>query len=335
MNYKPPMRSRVDNDFDRFLRMMQEHFSSDFDSVIDSDLYKRLSAQVLDIVSGKDNYQDKDDKELSSDDLYAPVPSDDDNVDNRSKIPVETIRSVENFLMFYYGKTFDLRTRLDIVWRLTACRKRFKKGQNSLAEYIPIPPDWYEMRVEDARFLDSANQDGRIVMLVELAIRLIDGPFGGLRFRQRVPYKFLIGSFAHTVGFRYFKDVCKGDFVGCAFIGLFDTSRDIPMVTKFDAKHSQKSKNTQKYRARRTACKYGFTWSCPDCSLGHAVGGEWSYGTQASRCMFATHSATYVKKFCPECLKEGFFDPIRKDKSCLNCTEGKYENWAKFLQEHD
>lgn len=216
----------------------------------------------------------------------------------------------------FYGSRLNYFSGSELAWRLAARAKRMVAGLPLSRSFELCEPHWVGLKIEDCHH-SKPSKEGK--PMLALTMRIYDGRFAGMSFRQRMPYRFVIAKLARDIGFQVFRKVHKNELVGCHFGGLLDTTeREYPRITEFYAPMSVANFNRASRKDRAEACLKGHLWLCHQCTLGHLVCDDQEKNSHMY-CRRGTHSRTFVKKDCPRCHKEEWFDPASPGVVCMGC----------------
>ncbi len=308
---------------------------------ITADKFKEFSEEAHRIVFGKVTYDE------SGSHFEEPVVDDQmkDDLATESQVEPEQIKYVglrakaidglNALLRSYHGKLFDHETRSELAWRVAAGYKVLKMGQPLSLSITPSDPEWVGFRIDDVRFGKVFKGQKGPVQTLDLNLRILSGKFSGLRFRQMIPYRYVLFKMARDIGFPAFKKLDKSDLVLAYFSGMLDTQGKYgPAVTEFHASESLKKRNKLLYAERRRPCIKGYDWPCSKCTIGHKSARSLNSEAKeiTGQCSRATHSSTYLLRPCSRCKKDGYFDPSENEFSvCIKCRNSEVQSKLKVL----
>lgn len=236
---------------------------------------------------------------------------------NTSRLWSKRANIFGEMLFNYYGREINSIDRDNISWRIAACFKQLKRFKPIERDFKPIEPAWYPARIEDARH-GAPTKAGKPT--ISATFRLFDGPFGGLTFVQRMPYKYWMYVIKRALGFPAYKRLHKNEFAQARIAGLLDTTEGY-RFSEFFPSSGMQAFNRDLRKSREAPCLYGYKWACIDCTRGHslanyerAADGKEMY----SDCERATHSMTFKKGMCPRCKRDDAWFDVG-DKICVTC----------------
>lgn len=223
--------------------------------------------------------------------------------------------ALRNLVASFYGSRLDHNTCTELAWRLAAGRKTLEDGINLAKEFGPCEPYWTGMKIVDCQH-SKPSKTGKHMLV--LTFRVFDGVFAGLKFRQSIPYRFVIAKFARDIGFPVFQKVHKNELVQCHFAALLDTNDRGPRAVEFHTPQSINNYNRALRKERAELCPKGHMWLCHQCSLGYTKCDD--FGEESTmHCPRATHSRTFEKKECLRCHRDAMFDPADAASVCVEC----------------
>lgn len=256
---------------------------------------------------------------------------------NSSPFTESAIGEMRQLITSYYGKTLTLNLRREMAWRVAGCLPRILARQKILYSFCPCNEHWTGLRIEDCHHADPSQKGSA---MLALSLRVYDGPFAGMLFRQRMPYKFVLNKLARDIGIpRFASDVHRLDIVQFRMAGLLSVDReypDRPSILEFAVPGGVKTKNVklrkdrEKHVAEGTWCHLRCTWPCHSCSMGYAVCDE-SVGARKG-CKLATHSKPFVEKHCPACDRASDFDPSDVGNVCIACKSKEADERIRRAQ---
>lgn len=221
--------------------------------------------------------------------------------------------AVRQMMAAYVGRTLDWQVRRSIFWRLAAAFDRLLDNEKVDTQFTQTAPYWTGLRVLDAWY-SRPSREGK--SMVDVSMFVYGGPFAGLDFTQRVPWRWLMRVLAWDVGFTRFKRVHIGELVQARLIGLLDTSEvGRPKLAEYRGKAGIKAFN-RGLRKDRQFCRLGLAGhECWSCWMGYA----YEPGVM-DPCMKAAHSRRWVQRPCKACGHDGWFDPGYDTFTCLRCV---------------
>jgi hypothetical protein len=237
-----------------------------------------------------------------------------DIMDDVKTTPADAFPPLREILTPYYGKKLDHVTADPLAWRLAAGRDTMAKGEFLLDVFMPCEPYWTGLRIEDCHHA-IPSKEGK--PMIELVLRVYDGVFAGLRFSQKIPYKFVIAKLARDIGMPVYQKVHKNELVQCHFAGLIGYDRG-PRVSEFHTSPGIRTFNSKIRKERAKPCIKGYKWLCHQCTMGYLRMED----KEDSKlfCPRGTHSMTFKKQACPQCHKEeAWFDPALNSGVCIEC----------------
>lgn len=253
-------------------------------------------------------------------------------------IPDKALNVLDEVLRAYEGRTLDFEARNEMAWRIAGGFKLLRKGIRLKRSFGPGETDWTLLRIEDVLHGKVFNGQRGPVQTLELWFRVVSGPYSGLRFKQYIPYKFMMYKLAREIGFPAFTKIDKNELVLAYFVGNLNPDGKFgPEVLEFFASQSLKTRNRRLFKNRHEPCvkKEKYQWSCFKCTLGHKFGRSFDTESESvidGRCFRATHSNTYVKRLCSRCKEDGYFEPADKDSSvCIKCKNNEAYSRLKIM----
>jgi hypothetical protein len=214
-----------------------------------------------------------------------------------SKLWSKRANILEALLAGFQGKTMSPDVLSECAWRCAASLDCVMKFKSMKAAFEPGEPEWVSLRIEDVRW-------GRPTMAgkptFNITFRIFSGPFGGLTFDQRFPYKFWMYVVKRDLGFPAYKHVHKNEFVLGRLAGLLETrgltdTRDKAQISEFYASGGMRTWNSGLRKWRADDCRLGYGWACHECTMGH------SPATKNLSCLRGTHTNTYHQGTCIRC----------------------------------
>jgi len=335
----PPANTRFE--FSRIQVLHYELWSLAFNDAIDYTLvdeqFDKFCDRALRIVYGFDKRRPE-----GVESLIGSVGFDDDHVQasfkahsdvtktipDTSKVWSDRVKILHNLLFDYYGKEVTQVARDEIAWRIACSVGQLKKFKPMEKAFVARAPEWTMVRIEDMRY-GIPTHTGKPTLAV--TFRLFDGPFGGLTFIQRVPYKYWMAVIKRELGFPAYKHVHKNEFVLARMAGLLEV-QEYPRLNEFYSSSGMQVYNRALRKERVTPCTFGYKWECSSCTRGHSSAnfergpdGDLRY----SDCPRATHSMTYKQGSCQRCRKDdAWFDPGYK--MCVECATDLSRNAIKL-----
>lgn len=222
-----------------------------------------------------------------------------------------------NSLAHLAGRPLDRHELVETCWRLAG-------NLNSLRSGLPIP-DWRSLSdpffvpVEVLDHVRTLTRKRKPAALYTL--RFLAGPACPLTTRKTWPVGLIRAVVAQEIGFTPpwgtlpFED--SAQLVQTRFLVLQDPhlTGEVPQAPAFEqfaCTQYLRTFNRVLFKARRridAVCPRGYPLDevpCHTCPFGY------------DECPAATHSRTYVPRFCPRCGCETLHDPARKN-ICLQC----------------
>jgi len=232
----------------------------------------------------------------------------------KGRKPDACFTALRILLSKYYGQVLDYKSGSSLAWRIAAGAKLMAKGISTLGEFCPCDSYWTGLRIDEVNHVHP-SKEGK--PMLELVLRIYDGIFAGLRFTQRMPYRFVIAKLARDIGFQIYQKVHKNELVGAHFGGLLTCDSSGPRIAEFYSSMSINKANRDVRKDRTLPCLKGYRWLCHQCTIGYMKCDD--NQNSAWWCPRGTHSTTFVKQTCPACLKEAWFDPALNSKICIEC----------------
>ena len=227
-------------------------------------------------------------------------------------IPKLQWRTFSETLYFYYGQELTLALEEEYAWRLTAGWDRMRYGKHLAKEFcLSGKAQWQPCLIDDVRFRKPSLNNKAII---NLDIRVLDGPFGGLLFTQPMSFVYLIGRMAKEIGFGKYDHVHPMQVCRMLFAGVLDISinPEHPTITEFSMLNG--GWNSKLRKARKAACSFGHKWLCHVCPKGYHTWGA------DEQCNLATHRKSYTNSVeCVVCHKHEMMDPVDREKVCVWC----------------
>lgn len=194
----------------------------------------------------------------------------------------------------------------DIAWKMAGGMPVLKKGKSLSNEFAP-GLDWYGAIIWDIG-PGGMSKKGSAMLSVEL--RLIEGPYAGVRIRDRLPYKYVKNVLAVLLGCPIFKPKKVLDIVlfRCVVQIAFSSW---PKMKDFYCPGGALANNRRLFKIRQKTCINNWmNVTCSSCSKGFLG---------ASSCPFGVHPRTFVSKFCDRCKQSSLFDPGSNSPYCVTC----------------
>jgi len=230
---------------------------------------------------------------------------------------------VQQLLLGYTGCSVTTETYRNILWRLSAGRETMARRE-FLLPALPTTgePDsfWEGLFIESCGY---APPTAKGKLQLALSFRIMGGKYAGLRFEQNIPYFMVIFKIAKEIGFPKYKRTHYNELVKCVFIGnvVFEKrgGRLLPRVSEYHVTSAVKNLNTKLRKERAEPCKYiDYTWACHKCSCGYD-------DMESGRCERAVRPDALVRKPCPQCQKNSFFDANSTSAVCVGCQALPYK----------
>jgi hypothetical protein len=335
----PPADMRFE--FSRIQALHYELWSCAFNDSIDYTLvderYDMFCDRALRTVYGFDERRPEGVERLlgsvgfDDDHVQASFKANDDVTETKpdeSKVWSDRVKILSDMLFDYYGKEVTPVSRNEIAWRIAGSVGQLKKFKPMEKTFVARLPEWTMLRIEDMRY-GIPTHLGKPTLAV--TFRVFDGPFGGLTFIQRIPYKYWMAVIKRDLGFPAYKHVHKNEFVLARMAGLLEV-QEHPRLNEFYASSGMQAHNRKMRKERSTPCTFGYKWECCACTRGHSRAnfergpdGDLRY----SDCPRATHSMTYKQGSCPRCRRDdAWFDA--GDKMCVECKADLNRNAIKM-----
>lgn len=286
---------------------------------LDGELFESFAHHARTVVFGCGKVDDMLKEHMASD-----ILSNDPKAIERGPGAIgSSAHALNDLLRNYRGRELDPASRSELCWRIAAGRDQLAMGRSLQPRFVPLPPEWTGVRIEDSRFGKILNGKGGPVQTLALVMRAIGGVFAGLTFTQLMPYRYVMFKLAREIGFPVFKKLDKNDLVQGYFVGRLDPAgRYGPEVLEFDTTDSIRDHNRKVYKDRQKPCLKEFSWPCVKCTVGHM----WSCKSEDvadvdrdNQCRRGTHSRTYVQRTCEKCETDSWFEPDVASTMCLNC----------------
>jgi len=194
----------------------------------------------------------------------------------------------------------------DIAWRMAAGMPILRKGK-SLSNEFAAGVEWYGAVIWNI-VPGGMSQRGTVMLFVE--VRLMEGPYAGMRIKDRMPYKYVRNVLAVLLGCPTFKPRKVLD------IALFRCVVQIsvaawPKMNDFYCPGGATANNRRLFKLRqKRPCILGFQYLCSSCSKGFLG---------ADSCVFGTHPRTFEPRFCDKCKQSSLFDPGSTSPYCVTC----------------
>ena len=229
----------------------------------------------------------------------------------------------KQLLSWYDQRPATMDALWNIGWRLSAGYDWMMGGQ-ALAQALPVagPPEefWEGLFIESCGY-GPPTMKGKPQLT--LNFRILGGKYAGLRFSQNITYFIVTRKIACEIGFPKFKKTHYSELVKCIFIGrvVLENRGDklVPRVSEYHVTTGVKSFNMRVRKKRNEPCPYeGYTWPCHRCSRGYAEIGPTS-------CSRAVQPQALVRRPCPQCNRDSFFDPSSESKVCVSCQAAPYK----------
>ena len=162
------------------------------------------------------------------------------------------------------------------------------------------------------------SKTGKVQLV--LSFRILDGPYGGLAFKQYMPYRFVTAILAKDIGFPRFKGLHYLEMAGMWFVGLLVSDKWGPRLSEFSPTSASLDHNRKLRASRKMPCLRDFECVCHKCIVGYD--GD-------NPCIRAVHRFTFDKSWCPCCEHESYFDPAADSRICVVCTGKKFRELTK------
>ena len=224
-------------------------------------------------------------------------------------------RPIEECLAPFYGQKLTNERLSDIGWRLAAGYSSFAKGKAIMNDFLPgFGEHWAPMMIESVRGA-MLSKMGKAQL--ELSFRIFDGPYGGLCFKQRMPYRFVTAIMAKDIGFPRFTGLHYLEMSGMWLAGLIMSDRWGLRLNEFAPTAASLDHNRDLRKRRKDPCLRGFDCVCHRCVIGYDGGDP---------CIRAVHRWTFVERACPVCDKEfAMFDLASNSLICVECEARKFK----------
>lgn len=291
------------------------------DVTLDGEVFERFAEHARRIVFKTGRIDDKEKETLAE----GPLADQPESIRRSGGVISSAAMALEDLLRDYYGRKLDLKTRVELAWRVAAGFDQIKHGIKLERSLKAVPPDWAILRIEDSKFGRVFNGENGPVQTLQLSFRILNGVFAGLSFTQSIPYRYVMFKLAREIGFPSFTHLDKNDIVLAYFAGLLDPAGKYgPTVTEFFASEPLKTRNRRLFKKRSEPCHAKFNWPCVKCTLGHKYAGmEIEEDNVQKQCFRATHSNTYIKRVCASCSTDSWFEPDSVSNVCLSCENEK------------
>lgn len=231
-------------------------------------------------------------------------------------------RCFECCITAFYGQRLTDVNMKEMAWRLAAGHDRFKGGLNVYNAFQKEEEHWVPLRIEQVSFAPPSRA-GKVQLALRL--RALDGVFAGLVFSQRITFVFATKVIAKDLGFPRFEGMDHNELSQCHFVGsLLVENPQYPGIVEFAPTASSVAHNRRLRKARNEPCLRGFSFECHRCPIGYE--GE-------DPCIRGTHRASFVKKDCPACKVEAYFDPASDSQICVSCVKKKHLEQLKLAKQ--
>lgn len=234
-------------------------------------------------------------------------------------------RALAQMLMQYVGRTASHDTLSEIAWRTAAGLDYMNDDRVPSLTFHVTQPAWQPFHVVSV-FFHKVNEQQKLLITLEL--RVLAGIFSGLKFRQVLPYKFLVFKLAREVG-SFGRDIpMPKEIAGYWLAGLLDTTNyEYPRITDYKVTSACQGHNRMLRRLRDEKCPRGYANACVACPVGYddkapnidpcvsltTDGAYWTFRP--------SHPKHYVIQKCFTCKADSLFDPELRTSLCVKCQD--------------
>lgn len=261
--------------------------------VLEGDLFDKVVGDVLDLLFNFAQRRPEGAEEIARE--KATTDHTAEGMRGTSKLWSKRANIFEAMLAGFQGKTMTPEMLNECAWRCAASFDCLMKFKAMHLAFTPVVPDWAAMRVDDVRY-GRPTMNGKPTL--NITFRLFSGPFGGLTFEQRFPYRFWMGLVRRDLGFPVYKRVHKNEFVLVRLAGLLDTTEQ-PQITEFYASGGMRTWNSGLRKLREEPCRLDFSWLCHECTMGHSPAAK-----DISCASRGTHTNTFRQGHCIRCKED-------------------------------
>lgn len=232
-------------------------------------------------------------------------------------------------MLNYFGKAMNVESFNDMLWRVAAGLPQFGAGLKLKPAFdTGVALGWVPVWVEDVHGSYASNKGAP---MVNVHLRVLEGPYSGLMTRQRVPLKWWTRLLGSDIGFPvYNRDgpTHQNELVQCVFVAMLGEvdERFGPSMDEFDITPAMKTYNQLLRRTRRKDCPREYRHLCHRCHAGHGIGDT---SVHSPPCTRATHFSPHIEMPCPRCQFMSMFDTSSKSPICVRCTDKENNKKAK------
>jgi hypothetical protein len=235
----------------------------------------------------------------------------------------DILHPFRQLLRVYENTPVCRATFREMYWRLAAGYDEMMKG-NFLALSLPVTGGesdfWEALLIESCRY-GPPSKGGKPQLTI--GFRLLGGKYAGLIFTQNITYFMWCRKIAKEIGFPMYQRTHYNELVRCCFVGhvMLEKWGDrlSARVSEFHVTSGVKSFNKLIRDGRDEECQYeGYTWPCYKCARGYADTGD-------VQCKHAVRPYALVKKECPQCGRETFFDLDSGSQICVSCQAAPFK----------
>ena len=241
----------------------------------------------------------------------------------------------------FLGRKRSEQNMDDLAWRVAACYETLNAGQDPHSSFarekIRTKPMWMGLMITSS----AVSRLSRTMKpLMEVFFRVLSGPFGGLTFKQLIPYSWYVRKLGRELG-----GGTRGRRIpdyrmlgGFWLVGRLNM--DDPQATHladFRVPPVAIDHNRELKKIRDQPCPVKFTHACHECWVGWMDRIPVKFG--AAKCsnfrrkndkgkevnqpftLFErpVHPKHFVLRKCTFCKREGSFDPSHRTRYCVSC----------------
>lgn len=245
--------------------------------------------------------------------LYKDKPVLIRDLDFNSAIPKAREELYATLLAPFINMSLDRETLSNLCWRLAACHDNLERHEGVEGSFRQVEEQWVPLQILESVYTKPSAKTGAAQL--NITFRVMSGQFGGLKFNQVIPYKYVVGKLAKEIGCAIYKPVHHLEIIGMWFVAMLSTDDpQFPRINEIHAPSNAISCNRKLRAERRKPCHNGYNHACHACPIGYLI----KDGCNLN-CYRATHPRTFIKRFCEECKTEAFFDPVSRSSRCVSC----------------